>query len=95
MFYILGRTQKILDELMHQMFSSTDIINSFQMKEGNFIGPGDVDADSSNWQCYTKILTHFVTARDYQKEQTLHSQIFLSMKSMVVWQQSARLHLLA
>ncbi|NLB42604.1 MAG: hypothetical protein GX815_10185 [Clostridiales bacterium] len=53
MFYILGRTQKVLDELMHQMFSSTNIINSFKMKEGNFLGPGDVDADSSNWQCYT------------------------------------------
>ena len=53
MFFVLGRTQKILDELMLQMFSSTTVVDSLKFKEGNFFRLEDVDADSSNWQNYT------------------------------------------
>ncbi len=39
MFFVLGRTQKILDELMLQMFSSTTVVDSLKFKEGNFFRP--------------------------------------------------------
>lgn len=53
MFYVFGRTQKILDELKQQIFLNQMKIECFQMKEGNFSSSEGVDTDPTNWQIYT------------------------------------------
>lgn len=47
MFYVLGRTRKTLEELRQHLFVSPMKVDSFTMKEGNYLDIQEVDTDNS------------------------------------------------
>lgn len=52
MFFVLERTRKTLEELNRQILVNPMKIESFMMKEGNFLNLAEVDADPSEWLEY-------------------------------------------
>ena len=53
MFYVLERTRKTLEELRQHLFIGSMKVDSFLMKEGNYLSMQEVDADPSEWETYT------------------------------------------